>query len=289
MKILRAELRIDQPFVKKPAVKRRRIPGKHFKQDIRLELFAQGALRRIVGLLEAEHEQRRGHIELFLNIRLHNLRRLVREIALNSELRRLFEDTVRHLEHFVNGHVARDGERHIIQVVKRVVAAIQKVGRDLRNRINGPCDINAHGMHLIERAQAVEHDLPVRLILVHPNFLPDNALLLLHGLLREIWRLHKVQKDLQRCLEIARTGKKVAGAFKRCVGIGGRARLRIAGEGVEILAFKELVLQKVRDSLRHLGKIRLVAALKTRVDRAVLRAEQRIGGGIPLLGHHEDR
>lgn len=188
-----------------------------------MKLFAQGALRRLIGFLKAKHEKRRAHIKRLLDKGLHGLCRLIREIALNGESIRRFQQPVRHFEHLVHRHIASNGKRHIVEVIKCAVAAVEKIRRNMRNRIDRSRDVDAHGVHLVERPEAVEHHLPVRLILIHSDFLPDDALLLLHGLFRKIRRLHKIQQNLQRRLKITRAGEKIAGALKRRIRIGGRA------------------------------------------------------------------
>ena len=169
-----------------------------------------------------------------------------------------------------------------MQIVEGVVAAVEQLGVDLCNRLDAACDVHLYTVVLVQALQKVEHHPPARVVLVHSDFLPDDALLLLHCFLGEIRMGHAIQQDFQRLLESVGAGKKVTGLVKAGKSIGRSTRLCIFFKGIALFAFKHLVLQIVGNPLRHLDKVRILPALKAGVDGTVLSRKHGVCGGKSL-------
>ena len=143
-------------------------------------------------------------------------------------------------------------------------------------------------MGVIQPLQHIQKHAPCRRIVAHFDLLPDDALLLLHRLLREIRMLHKIQQNVQRRPHIPGTSKQIRRAVKAGECIGGRAGRGIPLERIAVLTFKQLVLQIMRDPRRHGGFLRVVADAEHIVDRSVAGGKHRVGRGVVRLGIHKN-
>ena len=190
-----------------------------------------------------------------------------------------FEHPVRHLQRLVGVKISRDGQHHVVQVVEGVVAAVEQVGVDPGNRLDGARDVHLDAIVVVKAVQQVKGHPPARVVLIHADLLPDDALLLLHRLLGEVGVGHAVQQNLQRLLEFARAGEQVAGLVEAGEGVGGGSGLGVPVKCVAVLALKHLVLQVVGDALRHPNLLSPLLRLEAGVDRAVLGREHGVGGG----------
>ena len=141
---------------------------------------------------------------------------------------------------------------------------------------------------MIHRAQQQKQRFPARFVAAHLDFLPDDALLLLHGRLGKIRVRDEIQQDFQRIRQIVGTRKQIAGFVKRGVGVGVGTRFGVALERVQVLAFKQFVLQKVGNALGHACKCFFARQTEIRIHRAVLRAEHRIRRGVILFRIHQN-
>ena len=130
-------------------------------------------------------------------------------------------------------------------------------------------------MVFIHSAQHIKGDAPVGAVIVHSYFLPDYSLLLAYCLRSEIGRLNKIKQNCKVIVKPVGAGKKIAGAVKRGKGVCRRSRFGVFCKGVAVLAFKELMLQKVRNTLGH--AYLLAVYRKAGVNRAVFCAEYCIG------------
>ena len=170
--------------------------------------------------------------------------------------------------------VSGNGQHHVVQIVEGVVAAVEQLGVDLCNRLDAACNIYLHAVVLVQALQKVEHHPPARVVLVHSDFLPDDALLLLHCFLGEIRMGHAIQQDFQRLLESVGAGKKVTGLVKAGKSIGRSTRLCIFFKGIALFAFKHLVLQIMCNS--HWRVQPLPIFLKPGIHPAVPGGKERI-------------
>ena len=144
-------------------------------------------------------------------------------------------------------------------------------------------------MAVVHGLEVVEHHPPLGVVIVHFDFLADDALLLADSLLCKVGGLYKVQQNLQGLVHLVRGGEQVAGGLEGGEGVGAGPCFGEALEGVPLLAFKELVLQVVGNALGHGFGASLVAALEAVVDGAVPGAENGVGGAAMLLGVEQHR
>ena len=84
-----------------------------------------------------------------------------------------------------------------LDTVEMVMDLEEQLGVDLCNRLDAACDVHLYTVVLVQALQKVEHHPPARVVLVHSDFLPDDALLLLHCFLGEIRMGHTIQQNLQ--------------------------------------------------------------------------------------------
>lgn len=156
----------------------------------------------------------------------------------------------RRLEHFV-GHrlhlfgrdVAADAERHIVQVVEGVVAAVKDFRRDLRNRLHRPRDVYAHRVVDVQRPQQVEVDPPRRVVDVHFDLFADDALLLAHRFLGKVRRGHEREQHAQVFVKMLGAGEQIDRARERGERVRVPAERRVKRKRVgAVLVFKHLVL-----------------------------------------------
>ena len=140
------------------------------------------------------------------------------------------------------------------------------------------------------RADAVEGlhhpgvDLPVRVILNHPDLLADDALLLGHALLGKIRNGDEGEQDLQILGKVRRGIEVVARHGVGGKGIGLRAVFSQFLQGVAFLGIEHLVFEIVGDA----GRCIQPAAIQTKtgIHTAVACGKKGVLLGIAGLGDH---
>ena len=175
-----------------------------------------------------------------------------------------------------NTMTAADTQCHVVEVIERVVAAVKVLRGDFRNALHRARNVVLDRVRVVHGAQQAEHHAPLRVIVIHFDFLADDAELFFNGLLCKIRGLHEVEQNLQRLLCVFRAGEQVARRLKRRIRVCGSTDLGIAAECVAVFAFKKLVLQKMRDARGCRLCLRFVAAFKDLIDGAVARSKHRI-------------
>ena len=126
------------------------------------------------------------------------------------------------------------------------------------------------------------------MVLIHPNFLADDALLLGHGFRGEVRLLDKFQKGTEGFREILRAGKHIAGLVEGGEGVGVRAGPGEEGEGVAVLALKQFMLQIMGDAVGDLLEFRFPFQLKFIVNGTVVCSEHRVSRPEPFHGIQKD-
>ena len=155
-------------------------------------------------------------------------------------------------------YVTAYDERHIRELIKALVATVQKLGRDLADRGNRAADVAAHTMMLVHRLQKPIKATVGRIVVVHAYFLGNNANLGLHRFFWKIRVSDKIKKLAERFLEAIGTAEQICRFVERGVGIGVGAVFRKALESIaSVLRHKELMLQKVRDAVGNGHHLRL--------------------------------
>ena len=285
--VLIAEARVDEPFAKKALVEFAGLPSHDVHEEVREDPLLHVADGRLVGLLEAERESGDGDGEFLGDGRPHDVCRLALVGTLHKDFGRLLQTVVADGEDVVHGHVAGTGQDHVVQVVKALIALVQKVCRDVGDGLLGAGDVDLHRVFVVEGLEQVEEDLPARLVEVHADLLPDDALFLLHRCLREVGVLDEVEEDLEVLLEVGRAGEEVTGAVEGRVCVGAGTGLREPFEGIQFFAFKEFVLEEVG---RAPGQDLLFPAfdLQRVVDGTEIGPDDRIGGRITGFRVDED-
>ena len=230
-------------------------------------------------LLEPQREGGDGDGEFLGDGRPHDLRRFPLVGPLHEDFRSLLKRAVADGEDFVHGHVAGAGQHHVVQIVEALVAFVEQVGRNVRDGLLRAGDVDFDRVLVVQALEQVEEDLPARLVEVHADLLPDDALFLLHRLLGEVRVLDKVEEDLEVLPEVGRTGEQVTGAVEGRVGVGAGAGLREPFEGIQFFTFKEFVFKEVS---RAPGQDLFFPAfdLQCVVDGPVVGPDDRVGGRI---------
>ena len=137
---------------------------------------------------------------------------------------------------------------------------------------------------MVHGLQIVEHDPPLGVVVVHFDLLADNALLFADGFLCKVRGLYKIQQNFQGLVNLARGGEQVVGGVKGSKGVGAGASLGKTVERVALLAFKELVLQIVGNSLGYQFRLGFISALKTVVNGTVAGAKHGVRCAAALFG-----
>lgn len=153
----------------------------------------------------------------------------------------------------------------------------------MRNRFNRACNVNANWMIFIKAFKEIKCAHPAGHIVIHCDFLPDNALFFFHGFLCKIRVCNEIKQNAQAVLKSVGALKKIACFIKRGVSVCRSARFSISGKSIEFLAFKKLVLKEMGDSLGHGNEILAVAALKFSVYRAIACADNGISRAVMFL------
>lgn len=114
------------------------------------------------------------------------------------------------LDDFLRVHIADHADNQVRRVVERVVAELQGFGCNFFNALDRSGDVVSHRMVLVHDAEQVFHHGRVRAVVIHPDFLRDDAALFLHAFLRKIPGRDHAQQNLQiffqmlRALDIVR-------------------------------------------------------------------------------------
>ena len=176
----------------------------------------------------------------------------------------------------VSGHC----QSHVVEVIEVLITAVKKVCRNVGDGLFCPGNVHPDRVPHIESFQKVEKHLPARVVEVHADLLPDDALLLLHGRFREVGVLDEVEEDLQVFLEMRGAGKEVTGPVEAGVGVGAGTGLREPLKGVEFFTFKEFMFEEMG---RAPGQLFLFSApdFEGVVDGPVIGPDDGIGSGIP--------
>ncbi len=163
-----------------------------------------------------------------------------------------------------------------------MIAPVQQIGVDLSNRLSGTSNIQPHRIFLIQRFQQIEHSPPVGTVVIHPDLLTDDPLLLLHCLLGEIGMGHQFHQHLHGLTEVVGAAEQIGSPVEGGISVGAGACLGVFGESVSILGFEHLVFQKMGDSRRNGDKVILLLCFEGGVNGADFGGKQRVSGGKAL-------
>ena len=126
------------------------------------------------------------------------------------------------------------------------MAVIKGVGAYLRDALDAACHLIADGVVLIQHTHEPVVDDIAGVVLDHAYLLPDDALLLLHGLVGEVGGGHELQQHTQVFLKARGTVKVICGHAAGGEGVGLGA---VGGENAEGVVpvghIKHLVLEEV--------------------------------------------
>ena len=187
----------------------------------------------------------------------------------------------------LHGGVAGRSQHHIARGIKGLAAVVQHGGRDLGNAFHRARDVAADGVAVVQALEQAGDEPPVRAVIVHFDFLPDDALLLGDGLLGKVGVAYHAQQHVQAFVQLLGGGEQVAGAVKagKCVGVG--TGLCVLGKGIAVLVFEHFVLQKMRHTRRQMHRLPVQAEIP--VDGAELGGIDHMGAGIARHGAHQHR
>ena len=170
--------------------------------------------------------------------------------------------------HALRCSLTHRAQHHVRRRVKRTVAGVERLGRDLRDAL----DRTGYGVaRAVARHQAAHQVAPygaVGVVVPHTDLLRDDALLLGHARIGEIRRRDKAQQRAQVLLKVVRAGKIVCRHVGRREGVRAGA---VAAEGCQRVRavghVEEFVLKIVRDAG---GRVRpRIAHAKAPVGSAV--------------------
>ena len=147
--------------------------------------------------LGTQHKLRGGHLHHGLSVLLHGAHRLFRTVV-HDGLGCFFRGQI--LQRGVNDqlriHIAHHTQHHIGGGVECLVAVEQILHSDLRDGFHGTCYRRADGGVLVQNFHQTDINLEVGAVVIHADFLSDDAALLFHGFLREVGRGYEVQQQL---------------------------------------------------------------------------------------------
>ena len=166
------------------------------------------------GLLKAQLEQVVGYREPGRYPALYHLARLRRDIGDDLLTAAALGVLFYKLHHPCGVDVPGDGQHHVPGIIKSVVAAVQQLVSDVGNAFLRACNVGFHRQVVVQPAQQPEKHLPAGIVVIHGDFLADDALLLLHRLRCKVRGGDKVQQDVQRLVNIVAGGEQVAGLIK---------------------------------------------------------------------------
>ena len=183
--------------------------------------------------------------------------------------------------------VAGSSQHHIARGIKGLAAVVQHGGRDLGNALHRARDVAADGVAVVQTLEQAGDEPPVRAVVVHFDFLSDDALLLGDGLLGKIGVPYHAQQHVQAFVQLLGGGEQVAGAVKAGKGVGVGTGLCVLGKGVAVLVLEHFVLQKMRHTRRQMHRLAVQAEIP--VDGAELCSIDHMGAGIARHGAHQHR
>ena len=194
---------------------------------------------------------------------------------------------VRDLHHLVGINVAADHEHHIVKIVERVVAVIERFRCDVRDALDRAADVLAYRVMAVHTLEHTVKAAITRVVVIHPYFLGYYSYLVCDRLGREIGVSDEIYQLAKRRSVIVGAREEVRGLVERGVGVRIRAESReLLKRVASVLVGKELVLEKMRNSV---GNRDLLATHgKAAVERAVLDSHNCVGRG-QLLGKNYDR
>jgi len=248
------------------------------EEQARGEVAPQEVARRLrqVEVLEAQRELRPRDGELALAAAARHRRRLAdrgpRPRAADADLHRR-ERPVGQRRAALGVEGAAQHEDHVGRVVEGGVAAVQQLGRDAPDRLHGARDVDAHRMEVVERLEQVEEDDPVGVVVVHPDLLLDDPLLLRHRLRREPRVVDEADQRLEVLLDLLRGREVVRRLRELRPRVAARAERGEAQAHVALLVLEELVLEEMGDPLGDGFAGRAAGGRQPRVERAVVRRE----------------
>ena len=187
----------------------------------------------------------------------------------------------------LHGGVASRSQHHIARGIKGLAAVVQHGGRDLGNALHRARDIAADGVAVVQALEQAGDEPPVRAVIVHFDFLPDDALLLGDGLLGKVGVAYHAQQHVQAFVQLLGGGEQVAGAVKAGKGVGVGTGLCVLGKGIAVLVLEHFVLQKMRHARRQMHRLPVQAEIP--VDGAELCGIDHMGAGIARHGAHQHR
>ena len=287
--VVDGKVRVDDVLVIELLIELRRFTDEHLARKLADEIHAHRVrAATCVRAAEADGKGRHGDFHLLFNRSDRNLLGLGRTTA-PLELR-LFSrrgQPARLLDDGGRVHVADDADDEVRGIVERVVAELQSIGRDLLDALDRACNVIAHRVVLIHDAEQIFHHGRVRAVLVHFDFLRDDAALFLDALVGKIPGRDHAKEDLEILFQMLRTLDVVGCHGVACKGV---VRTGVFGEllhGVSFGEVKHLVLQIVRHALRR--RVFLAIQEEFRVDRAVVCRDERVPLGKARLFHDADK
>jgi len=153
-----------------------------------------------------------------------------------------------------------------VEIVEGAVAAVQQIVCDLGNALDGAGDVDAYRVFLVQTAQHIEEHTPARIVVAHPDLLPDDALFLGDAFRCEVRGLDKGKQDLQGCLEVVGAAEEIAGLVEGGERIGVCAGLGVQVKDIAVLVLEQLVFQEVGDALRNGAVVFVGSGLELGVD-----------------------
>ena len=165
------------------------------------------------------------------------------------------------------------------------MAVVEGLGRNLPDARHRAGHRDPDRAVLIQALHQVGVDPPVGVVLRHADLLGDDALLLLHALIREVGHGHKAEQQAEVFIEVLRTLHVVGGDGVAGEGVVIGAVFGELLEHVPLLGVKHLVLQVVGDAG---GGVQPASVqLEAQVHAAVPGGKKGVAAGVArLAGHH---
>ena len=167
------------------------------------------------------------------------------------------------------------------------MAGIERLSGDLGDALGGADDLFADRMIFVQQLQQAVIIGGARAVLAHADFLADDALLFLHGLIGEEGRRDKMQQKPQILFKQVGAAEEITGHVRRGKGVRiGPVPAEQAQCAVAVGQVEHLMLEKVRDAGRRVvfGSV----YRKAPVGPAVIRGKHGIKAGKALFGKNPD-
>jgi len=156
-------------------------------------------------------------------------------------------------------------QQHVGRVVKRFVALVQHLLGDLGDGVNRAGDLDVDRIPLVHGFQQIHVHFPVRVVVVHGDFLPDDAFFLFHAGIGKVRLLHVIQQQVKVGLQLVSAGKQIRRAVEAGERVAGGAVLAELVHDIPVLLLKHFMFQKMSDPVRHVHFLP-VAGAKMAVD-----------------------